>query len=94
MERMAEDLNFENSHLRRTFKRKTGKTISKRLEDIRIARAKAMLRSGQLTASEVAERAGFSNQHYFSTRFKLLSGCTPSEYRSESGTGRPDKTKE
>lgn len=82
LEKIAQDLNFESSHLRRTYKKKKGLTITKRLEAIRIDKAKELLREGQCSGAEVAFRTGFSNRYYFSTKFKQVCGCTPSEYKS------------
>jgi two-component system response regulator YesN len=77
---IAADLGFENSYLRRIFKLKTGQTITQRLEDIRISQAKRLLRSGQYSHSEIANQVGFSDQFYFSKRFKQICGMTPTDY--------------
>lgn len=53
-----------------------------RLEEIRIEKAKELLRDEQYRCSEVAEMIGFSDQFYFSKRFKLFCNSTPSEYQS------------
>ncbi len=79
---IAENLFFENSYIRRVFKTQTGRTIMQRLEEIRIEKAKELLREEQYRCSEVAEMIGFSDQFYFSKRFKLFCNCTPSEYQS------------
>jgi AraC-like DNA-binding protein len=35
-----------------------------------------------LPVNEVAQQTGFESQFYFAVRFKKLTGCTPSEFRS------------
>ncbi len=88
IDRIAEDLFYENSYIRKIYKEKTGKTISHALEELRIAKAKELLRSDYLQ-SDIAEMCGFSNQFYFSKRFKQICGCSPSAYKaqwSERGT--------
>ncbi len=77
---VAKHIFFENSYVRRTYKALTGQTIIHRLEDIRIERAKLLLQEGY-KHSDIATMAGFSNQSYFSKRFKLICGYTPSEYQ-------------
>ena len=42
--------------------------------------AKEMIREGRLNFTQIAARLGFQSVHYFSRRFKLLTGMSPSEY--------------
>lgn len=78
---IAEHLFFENSYIRRVYKTQTGKTIMQRLEEIRIEKARGLLREEGIRCAEAAELTGFSDPYYFSKRFKLFCGCTPSEYQ-------------
>lgn len=86
IDRIAMALQFENSYLRRVYKRSTGVTIAQRIDEIRIQRAKALLQEGRLLNREIAEAVGYSDQYYFSRRFKEISGETPTEYRSAGDT--------
>ena len=79
--KIANDLGFESSYLRRVYKVTTGITIMQKLEDIRISQAKYLLNSGKYQSQEIAEMVGFSNAFYFSKRFKQTCGMTPTEYR-------------
>jgi YesN/AraC family two-component response regulator len=47
---------------------------------MKIDRAKEMIREKKYNFSEISERLSFSSIHYFSRRFKLITGMTPSEY--------------
>lgn len=78
---IAVDLFFENSYIRRVYKLQCGKTIMNKLEEIRIKQAKKLLNETSLKNSEIAQMCGFSDQYYFSKRFKLTTGKTPSEYK-------------
>ncbi len=78
---IAAAMGFENSYLRRVYKTATGITIMQKLEEIRISRAKQYLESGKYQNQEISEMVGFSDQYYFSRRFKQLCGVSPSEYR-------------
>lgn len=69
------------SYIRRVYKTQTGKTIMQRLEEIRIEKARELLREEGIRCAEAAELTGFSDPYYFSKRFKLFCGCTPSEYQ-------------
>lgn len=80
VEKMATELLFENSYIRRIYKTATGITILRALENYRMERAKELLARHTMRHSEIAEAIGFSDQYYFSKRFKQIVGCTPTEY--------------
>jgi AraC-like DNA-binding protein len=58
-----------------------GETPAAYLSRRRIERAKDLLRSANLTVTEVCLLVGFSSLGSFSSRFRQLVGCSPSEYR-------------
>lgn len=81
VEQIARELFFENSYVRRVYKAQTGKTIVQRLEEIRMEKAKELLADIGVRHSDVAETVGYVDPLYFSKRFKLYSGMTPTEYQ-------------
>ena len=83
---IANDLGFESSYLRRTYKTVTGMTIMQKLEDIRISQAKYLLLTGKYQNQEIAGMVGFSDPFYFSKRFKQSCGMSPTEYRHKKDT--------
>ena len=84
---MAASLNISYRHLSRLFKQVTGTTIAQRYNDIRIERAKKLLRETNLLNKEVASQVGFKNENYFSTLFKQVTTLSPGEYRQKSRFG-------
>ena len=48
-----------------------------------------LLRGANLTVTEVCMLVGFDSLGSFSSRFKALVGCTPSEYREQMSTPPP-----
>jgi AraC-like DNA-binding protein len=48
----------------------------------RIERAKDLLRTANLTVTEICVLVGFSSLGSFSSRFTAVVGCPPTEYRS------------
>ncbi|HEY5584961.1 MAG TPA: response regulator [Ruminiclostridium sp.] len=80
--KISHELFFENSYLRRVYKTHTGKTIVQQLEDVRITKAKELLKQTNAKLSEIAHLTGFSDQFYFSRRFKLVTNLSPTEYRA------------
>ncbi len=61
------------------FKQNTGMTVNRYITQIRINHAENMLRSGEYTIGETAERCGYSDVHYFRKQFKEVMGCLPSK---------------
>lgn len=78
---VAAHLAVSEGHLSREFKKHMGKSFSEFLIDLRLDEAKRLLRCSQMTIYEIAQRVGFSSQHYFSTQFKHKTGLAPSTYR-------------
>ena len=48
----------------------------------RIAKAESMLVEPQYSVTEVASNCGFSSLSSFIRMFKIVKGCTPSDFRS------------
>lgn len=69
------------AYLGQIFRRDTGKSFSEYLKDIRIARAKDLLKGGKYSAQEISSRVGFSNVTYFTSVFKKETGLSPAEYK-------------
>lgn len=65
----------------RLFKREYGQTPYEYLLGRRIALAQELLRNTNMLVKEVAYRAGFSDEHYFSATFRRRTGFSPREYR-------------
>ena len=63
------------------FKRATGQTFSDYLAEVRISRAKELLKDLSISVAEVGERVGYPNSRYFSKVFLKTVGVKPSEYR-------------
>lgn len=68
--------------LTKAFRRLTGKTVMEYLAELRLRRAKALLREGSHSITEIAEQLNFSSVHYFTRFFRKHESMTPSEYAS------------
>ena len=69
------------SHFVREFAATYGETPIRYLTRRRIERAQDLLRSANLTVTEVSVLVGFSSLGSFTSRFKALVGVTPTQYR-------------
>ncbi|MDH6629475.1 transcriptional regulator GlxA family with amidase domain [Streptomyces sp. LBL] len=71
-------------HFQRSFREAFGQTPYGYLMTRRIERAKALLRRGDLSVTEVCMAVGCTSLGSFSSRFTELVGETPSAYRARS----------
>lgn len=67
------------TYLRRLFRREQGMTPKQALDGIRFSHAQALLNTGLLTVSEVAEACGFRDPKNFATAFRNKFGYAPTE---------------
>ena len=80
---IEEQLGGNFDYLNRIFRQTTGKTIFQYLTEVRISHAKELLGTTALKISQVSEKVGFSDPHYFGISFKKMTGYTPTEYARE-----------
>ncbi|HZE41797.1 MAG TPA: helix-turn-helix transcriptional regulator [Stackebrandtia sp.] len=78
---LARDALMSAGHFSRSFRAAFGETPYGYLMTRRIERAKALLRRGDLSVTEVCFAVGCTSLGSFSTRFAELVGESPSSYR-------------
>ena len=79
---LADMNHISEEHLSRSFKKEMGSSISTHIGNIRIKKAAELLKSTNLSISEIALYIGYSDNNYFVKVFKKRYGMTPSAYRS------------
>ena len=79
---LPEKLGVQKRTLNRRFKIATGKTPGEYLNEVRMNFACDLLKNTDLSILEIASFSGFSDNSWFSARFKQWSGSTPKAYRS------------
>ncbi len=82
MQDTANEVNLSPAYFCNLFKIQTGIRFNEYLANVRIEKAKELLRDHKCMVYEVAEMVGFVDSKYFSSKFKSKVGCTPSEYRN------------
>lgn len=70
-------------YLRKLFSKYLHTSPKQYIIDLRLQKAKQLLREGALCVSDIAESCGFSNPYHFCRIFKEHTGTTPSAYRKE-----------
>ena len=81
LQAVADALFVNGSYLLRVFKANTGHTLLWYHNHVRCERAKNLLRTGDMSISQVGEQVGFVSSAHFSHVFKKMTGSTPTEYR-------------
>jgi AraC-like DNA-binding protein len=81
---LARELNVSYSSFRHTFHEHTGSSPHQYLLELRLIRARNLLMQTALSIKEIAQQAGFDDEHYFCRFFKMKTGGTPGQWRSRS----------
>jgi AraC-like DNA-binding protein len=80
---MAAEAGYSRFHFARAFKAAYAETPRTYLTRRRIERAKTLLRTANLSVTEICLLVGFESLGSFSARFRALVGQTPSAYRDD-----------
>ncbi len=78
---VAEYVNISPSHFSTIFSQETGQTFVSYLTEIRMKKAKELLRCSNMKTLEVGYAVGYKDPHYFSYIFKKTQNLTPKEYK-------------
>lgn len=81
LQTLANQFFLHPNYLSQLFAEKTGQNFIDYLTQIRIEKAKGLLRGTDLRVYDISQMVGYESPKYFSKVFKELSGCTPKEYR-------------
>jgi len=77
---ICSNVGVSRTQLYRKIKAMTGLSMAEVIKEIRLKRAKQLLRDRKFNINEVAHMVGFSDTDYFRKCFKAEFGITPSEY--------------
>lgn len=80
---VATRVNLSTSHFCVVFSQETGQTFKEFLTELRINKARELLRMTSLRSAEIAYQVGYNDPHYFSSVFKKNTGFSPLEFRSQ-----------
>lgn len=80
---IAEKVYLSPCYFSAQFKRETGKTFVEYIKELRIQKAKELLKQIDLKIYEISEAVGYQNPRYFADTFREYTGMTPMEYRQK-----------
>ena len=82
-EQVAESAFVSKSTLDKHFRAELGTSVGKYIDDAVFFEALRLISIGGLSLRDISERLGFSDQFYFSKKFKARYGITPREYKKK-----------
>ncbi len=77
---IAAQVNYSRAYFSEVFASCLGMSVMEYVEEERIRHAKRMLAENELSITGIAAQLGFSSVHYFSRRFRLKTGSSPTDY--------------
>ncbi|MCK8485815.1 response regulator [Paenibacillus sp. MBLB2552] len=81
LKHIAQQFAFSPNYLGHLFKEETGQGFSEMLTELRMKRARELLKDPRVKIYEVAGQVGYRYMPYFSRQFKETFGMTPMEFR-------------
>ena len=87
LQSLAETASMSRTAFAQQFKQSFDRTAMDFLKEIRLRRARQLLRATDLPVKTIAARVGFDSRSYFSRAFKAFTGKDPARFRSEGGDG-------
>lgn len=83
LDEIADTVGIDKFSLCRYFSRHHTCSVMDELKQIRISRAKQLLRYSSDSVEEIGKKCGFDSPSYFALRFKEITGRSPLEYRKQ-----------
>lgn len=74
-------VNISPYYFSKIFKEETGQNFIEYLTNVRIDKAKELLKDTNYTMKEICVMVGYQDPNYFSRSFKKNVGVTPTEYK-------------
>jgi TolB-like protein/AraC-like DNA-binding protein len=90
-EDLAKEAGISRSNLNRKLRFILNQNSSQFIREIRLKKAKELLRNEELTIAEVSYRVGFGSPTYFSSCFHEFYGHAPSEHRNQVPENEPEE---
>jgi YesN/AraC family two-component response regulator len=78
---ICKELHYNRSYIYRQFKKTTGSSLMSYFIKMKINRAKELIKTTDMTVSDISDALSFDNPNYFSKVFKKITGYTPSAYK-------------
>lgn len=81
LEDVAKYVDISSYYFSKLFKEEEGKNFVEYVTELRVEKAKGLLRDPRISIKNVCVDVGYADPNYFSRIFKKVTGYTPTEYR-------------
>jgi len=81
LKKVAEHVGVNEKYFTNRFTKDTGETFTSYLTELRIQKARELLKTTNFKVYEIAEMVGYYNVEHFNRMFKKLNGISPAQYR-------------
>lgn len=82
LEDLAREFHLSEPYISKYIKDKSGKTFVELVQNIRMKKAKTLLKNGNMTVEKIAYAVGYQNVENFNRMFKKKYDMTPVQYRN------------
>ena len=82
LDSMAQRFKLSETYISKFIKEKSQKSFREYVTDIRMKKAKVLLKNGNMTVENIALAVGYQSVEHFSRQFKKIFGVTPVSYRN------------
>lgn len=83
LEDMAEQFHLSEPYISKFIHDKSGKTFVEQVTNVRMKKARTLLKHGNMTVENIALSVGYSNVEHFTRTFKRLYNMSPIQYRNQ-----------
>ena len=83
LQEVADIIGVSAAHLSRVVKKELGKNFTEYIVDLRMEKAKSMLKMTNFKIMDISKLVGYENPDYFTRIFKRHIGISPQEYRQQ-----------
>ena len=83
LDELEEQFHLSKPYLSKYIKEKSGKTFGELVKNVRMKKARTLLKGGNMTVETIAEKVGYQNVEHFTRLFKKKYGMTPVQFRNE-----------
>ncbi len=81
LEDLAREFHLSTPYISKFIREKSGKTFGEQVTQVRMKRAKTLLRNGNMTIENISYSIGYPNAEHFSRVFKKTFDVSPAQYR-------------
>ena len=82
LDELADQFHLSKPYLSKYIKDKSGKTFGELVKNVRMKKARTLLKGGNMTVEAIAEEVGYQNVEHFTRLFKKKYGMTPVQFRN------------